>query len=131
MEFWNWTIYWTFVSFVFGAIVGSFLNVCIWRMPRNESLWEPPSHCPACEHRLRFFPDMVPMLSQLWYRSRCRYCGAGFSWRYFWVELVTGSLFAAIYVRYVVFGANPALGETERTFIAICGMAYAAALVTV
>jgi leader peptidase (prepilin peptidase) / N-methyltransferase len=130
MEFF-WTAYWTWVSFVFGGIVGSFLNVCIWRLPREESLWEPPSHCPSCNHRLRFFPDMVPMLSQLWSRGRCRYCGVAFSWRYFWVEALTSTLFAAIYLRYAIFNANPALTEVDRNWCALAGMIFAAALVAI
>ncbi len=131
MSFDFWTAYWTFTAFVFGAIVGSFLNVCVWRLPRNESLSDPPSHCPACNHRLAFFPDMVPLLSQLWYRSRCRHCGTHFSWRYFWVELFTASTFAALYLRYVVYSPALNLGETERTWSAICAMTFAAALITI
>src|SRR5436305_1538169 len=88
------------VALLFGAAVGSFLNVCVWRLPRGISTVQPPSHCPHCEHRLRIWPDMVPLLSQLRYRSRCRYCGAAFSWRYFWVELVTAVCFAAVAVRF-------------------------------
>lgn len=125
-----WTVYWTFTAFVFGAIVGSFLNVCIWRMPRGESLVSPPSHCPACDHRLHLLPDMVPLLSQLWYRSRCRYCGTHFSWRYFWVELFTAVVFAAIYVRYAILGP-PELPEMARTGSAICGMIFVSALITI
>src|SRR5438105_4271908 len=90
------TAAWAAIAFLFGAIVGSFLNVCIWRMPRGKSLVHPPSHCPACEHQLHFWPDMVPLFSQLFSWSRCRYCGARFSWRYFWVEVVTGLAFAAV-----------------------------------
>lgn len=127
-DFWN--AYWTFVSFVFGAIVGSFLNVCIWRLPRDESLRHPPSHCPACCHTLRLWPDMVPMASQLWYRSRCRYCGTRFSWRYFWVELLTACTFAALYLRYVIF-TPLTLGETDLTWSAVSAMVFAAALITI
>ena len=95
-----WTYYWGVVHFALGTFVGSFLNVCIWRLPRGESILTPPSHCPACNHRLHLWPDMVPLLSQLWQRSRCRYCGAGFSWRYFWVEAVTGGLFLLAYLSF-------------------------------
>lgn len=125
-----WTAYWTFTAFVFGAITGSFLNVCIWRMPRDESLAHPPSHCPACNHRLLLLPDMVPLLSQLWYRSRCRYCGTHFSWRYFWVELFTAVVFAGIYVRYAVL-APGGMPEMARTGSAIAGMIFASALITI
>lgn len=124
-----WSAYWAFVAFVFGAIVGSFLNVCIWRLPRGLNLSDPPSNCPHCEHRLKFLPDMVPMFSQLWYRSHCRYCGAKFSWRYFWVELFTALMFTAIYLRFVTFG-NPMFNETQQTVISGCCMLFAAALIT-
>jgi leader peptidase (prepilin peptidase)/N-methyltransferase len=79
--------------FVLGLLVGSFLNVCIWRLPRGESIVEPPSHCPKCDTRLRAI-DLVPLFSQLFLRGRCRYCGARISWRYFGIELLTGVLFA-------------------------------------
>jgi leader peptidase (prepilin peptidase)/N-methyltransferase len=115
-----WPAYWAFSSFIFGATVGSFLNVCIWRLPRGESLADPPSHCPACKHRLHFWPDMIPLFSQLWQRGRCRYCGVRFSWRYFWVELVTALLFTAVYLRY-----------PEDSWSSICGMLFVAALVAV
>jgi leader peptidase (prepilin peptidase)/N-methyltransferase len=63
------------ILFILGAHVGSFLNVCIWRLPRGESVVEPPSHCPKCNARLKMW-DMVPILSQALLRSRCRYCKA-------------------------------------------------------
>lgn len=78
--------------FILGIHVGSFLNVCIWRMPRGESVAHPPSHCPSCNNKLRFL-DLIPLLSQLLLRGKCRYCGARFSWRYFGIELLTGVLF--------------------------------------
>lgn len=128
MDFW--TVYWAFVAFVFGAIVGSFLNVCIWRLPRGESVTQPPSHCPSCDHRLTLLPDMVPLLSQAWYRSRCRYCGTAFSWRYFWVELLTAVTFTAVQLRYTLY-APPGLDEASRTVSAVTAMIFAAALITV
>jgi leader peptidase (prepilin peptidase)/N-methyltransferase len=81
--------------FIFGAHIGSFLNVCIWRLPRRESVAYPPSHCPHCNTRLKGI-DLVPLLSQLWLRGRCRYCGAQFSWRYFGIECLTGGLFVLV-----------------------------------
>jgi leader peptidase (prepilin peptidase)/N-methyltransferase len=125
-----WTYYWAFVSFVFGAITGSFLNVCIWRMPRDESLSSPPSHCPNCNTRLRFWPDMVPILSQLWYRSHCRYCGQKFSWRYLWVELFTAVVFLALYFRYVPYGPQNVF-EDARSVASIPGMLFAACLIAI
>lgn len=81
--------------FVLGTLVGSFLNVCIWRMPRGESVVAPPSHCPTCNTRLTLL-DLFPLLSQLWLRGKCRYCGAKFSWRYAGIEFLTGVLFALV-----------------------------------
>ncbi|MEC8425537.1 MAG: prepilin peptidase, partial [Myxococcota bacterium] len=59
---------------VFGLLVGSFLNVCIARMPEDRSVVSPPSHCPACGHRIRWY-DNVPVVSWLVLRARCRDCG--------------------------------------------------------
>jgi leader peptidase (prepilin peptidase)/N-methyltransferase len=85
----------TVAMFLYGLVVGSFLNVLIYRMPREESVLTPPSHCPSCGARLR--PrDLVPLFSFLLAGRRCRYCKAPISWRYFTVELITGILFAAV-----------------------------------
>lgn len=91
--------FWGAVFFVYGAVIGSFLNVCIWRLPREESVIQPPSHCPGCDRRLTA-PDLVPLLSQVALRARCRYCGAKISWRYFWVELLTALAFTALYLHF-------------------------------
>ena len=82
------------VMFLYGLVVGSFLNVLIYRMPREEPVTAPPSHCPNCDTRLR--PrDLFPLFSFLLAGRRCRYCKEPISWRYFSVELLTGVLFAA------------------------------------
>jgi leader peptidase (prepilin peptidase)/N-methyltransferase len=75
-----------------GVVIGSFLNVCIDRLPQNKSLLSPPSHCDACGRRLAAL-DLVPLLSYLWLRGRCRYCGAHIPRRVPLVELLTGTLF--------------------------------------
>jgi len=80
----------------FGTAVGSFLNVCIDRLPVGKSILHPPSHCDSCQHRLSP-EDLVPLFSYLWLRRRCRYCGASIPPRPFWVELGTGLLFALSY----------------------------------
>jgi leader peptidase (prepilin peptidase)/N-methyltransferase len=90
------------VVFFFGLIIGSFLNVCIYRLPRKESLILPPSHCPHCRTRL-MARDLVPLFSYLWLKGRCRYCGAVIYWRYPLVELLTGTIFVALYC---FFGPN-------------------------
>ncbi len=78
-----------------GALIGSFLNVVIHRLPRGESLMTPGSHCPACGAPVRAL-DNVPVLSWLLLRGRCRSCGAGISARYPAVELLTAASFAAV-----------------------------------
>lgn len=85
-----------FYSFVFitGLVVGSFLNVCIYRIPLGETVVTTPSHCFACGNRLRA-RDLVPVLSYIFLRGKCRYCGVKISWQYPLVELVTGLIFLA------------------------------------
>ncbi|MEA2364002.1 MAG: leader peptidase (prepilin peptidase) / N-methyltransferase [Thermoleophilaceae bacterium] len=78
-----------------GALIGSFLNVAIYRVPRGESLLTPGSHCPSCDAPVRAF-DNVPVLSWLLLRGRCRSCGAPISVRYPAVELLTAAGFAAV-----------------------------------
>ena len=80
--------------------MGSFLNVCIDRLPRNESIVKnPPSHCEVCQHRLAA-KDNIPMFSYLRLRGRCRYCQAAIPRRLFWVELATALIFALLYWHY-------------------------------
>jgi leader peptidase (prepilin peptidase) / N-methyltransferase len=80
---------------VLGALLGSFLNVVIHRVPLGESLVTPGSHCPACDAPVRAY-DNVPVLSWLVLRGRCRTCGAPISLRYPAVELLTAASFAAV-----------------------------------
>ena len=82
-----------------GMAVGSFLNVCIYRLPRSLSLIHPPSMCPSCQTKIPFY-DNVPVASYLWLRGRCRHCGAAFSLRYPLVELVSGLFAVAVFARY-------------------------------
>jgi leader peptidase (prepilin peptidase) / N-methyltransferase len=77
--------------FAFGAAIGSFLNVVIYRLPRAESVVTPPSHCFSCGARLRLL-DLFPVFSYVLLRGKCRHCGARFSPRYAIVEAVCGSL---------------------------------------
>jgi leader peptidase (prepilin peptidase)/N-methyltransferase len=78
-----------------GLLIGSFLNVVVWRLPRRESLAHPASHCPSCEHPIRPY-DNVPVVSWLVLRRRCRDCRTLISARYPAVELATGALFLLI-----------------------------------
>lgn len=76
-----------FFVFIFGVVIGSFLNVCIYRIPLGRSIIWPRSFCPFCEHTIRWF-DNVPLVSFLFLRRKCRYCARPISWRYFIVELL-------------------------------------------
>jgi leader peptidase (prepilin peptidase)/N-methyltransferase len=80
---------------LFGLIIGSFLNVVAWRLPRGESLSHPPSACPKCGTPIKPY-DNVPVFAWLWLRGRCRACGEPISPRYPLVELTTGVLYGAV-----------------------------------
>jgi len=95
------------ISALFGLLIGSFLNVVIWRVPRKESVVAPPSHCPGCDTPIA--PrDNVPVLSWLLLRGRCRHCQTRISVRYPLIELACGALFAAIGARFAHSWALPA-----------------------
>ncbi|MBI4180961.1 MAG: prepilin peptidase [Chloroflexi bacterium] len=85
--------------FVLGICVGSFLNVTIDRLPRGKSLLYPPSHCDTCGNKLRPL-DLIPLVSYIWVKGKCRYCGASIPRRILVVELVTGLLFVLIFFSY-------------------------------
>ena len=83
----------------FGLIIGSFLNVCIHRLPRGESVVWPASKCPRCQALLKPY-DNIPVVGYLMLRGRCRSCGAPISMRYPIVELLTMGVFVAAYLLY-------------------------------
>lgn len=92
-------LFWLCLIFMVGASVGSFLNVVILRLPRGESLANPPSHCPACGKTLSSF-EMIPVLSYVLLRGKCRYCGCRISPMYPLVESFTGLIFLYLGYRY-------------------------------
>jgi len=93
----NWpaadSIFWVAVLFVLGSMVGSFLNVCIHRMPRDLSVVHPPSHCPKCNYSIPWFLN-IPIITWLTLRGKCRNCDQPISVRYLIVEVFTGLTFA-------------------------------------
>jgi leader peptidase (prepilin peptidase) / N-methyltransferase len=89
---WIWFVF----IFAFGCCIGSFLNVVIYRLPRDESLIKPPSACPACGRGIRFY-DNIPLVSWLLLGAKCRYCKATISPRYFVIELLTGLVFVGLF----------------------------------
>ena len=99
-------VFWATAFFLFGAVVGSFLNVVIVRLPQGKSIVRPPSHCQACGGIIRFY-DNIPILSYLLLAGRCRNCGARISPRYPLVEFATGCLCTAMYLKW---GLTPAAG---------------------
>lgn len=107
--------FWAAAAFVFGCIVGSFLNVVIVRLPADESIVHPPSHCPSCITEIRWY-DNIPILSYFILMGRCRECGERISMRYPIVEFVTGCLTVALVFKW---GIHPALGVF---FLYCCAM---------
>jgi len=92
--------FWSGSIFVLGCLVGSFLNVCIHRLPRGESIVSPPSHCPHCGYSIPWYLN-IPLVTWLYLRGRCANCRAAISIRYLLVELLTGLAFLACWL---VFG---------------------------
>lgn len=90
------TWFWIIIVFILGLGVGSFLNALIFRMPSGESVVWGRSKCPKCQHPLSA-KDLIPVLSFILLRGKCRYCAAPISWQYPAVELVTATLFVLVY----------------------------------
>lgn len=85
--------------FVFGAAIGSFLNVCIYRLPEQQSIAKPLSRCPHCHHLIRFY-DNIPLISYLILKGKCRDCGEKISWRYPLVEFITALLALLLFAKF-------------------------------
>ncbi len=107
------------IGFMLGLFFGSFLNVCIVRVPRGESVVKPRSHCMACGHGVRWY-DNLPVLSWALLRGKCRDCGVGISWRYPVVELGVGLVGAITFQKYFliqVYKTSRLMGPTSGEYI--------------
>ena len=91
--------FWVCVAFAFGACIGSFLNVVIYRLPRDKSLVSPGSTCPACGKAIPLCYN-IPLISWLMLAGKCRNCTAPISFRYFVIELLTAVIFAGLFLLY-------------------------------
>jgi leader peptidase (prepilin peptidase)/N-methyltransferase len=91
-------IYYAVIVFIFGAVIGSFLNVCIYRIPREESIVYPPSHCTNCRVKIKWF-DLIPVISYIVLGGRCRHCGEKISIRYPVIEASAAFLYLMLYIK--------------------------------
>jgi leader peptidase (prepilin peptidase)/N-methyltransferase len=94
------------VSFVLGGLIGSFLNVCVYRMPQGLSVVTPRSRCPKCENPLAWY-DNIPVMSWLILGAKCRNCKLPISWQYPLVEAITAVLFYLVYMKFGFTIATP------------------------
>src|SRR5512137_588828 len=106
--------FWSVVFFVFGCIVGSFLNVCIYRMPLSQSVISPPSHCPHCKYSIPWFLN-IPLVTWLYLGGKCRNCRAPIAARYFMVELLTAIVFLGCWLMFG--GQSVALALVSALFL--------------
>src|SRR3990172_763432 len=97
----------TGASIILGGLIGSFLNVCIVRLPKEESIVFPGSHCPGCGHPIRFY-DNIPIVSYLLLKGKCRHCGAPISAQYPLVEGITALSSLFLFMR---FGISLKIGR--------------------
>lgn len=121
-------------AFLFGAVVGSFLNVCICRMPQGGSVVSPPSHCPKCDYRIRWY-DNIPILSYLLLNGKCRSCGAPISVQYPMVEFLNGLVTLALFFKFfpqrlLLEGAPPQILLTQLLYFCVL-FVFCSALVVV
>ncbi|MFL0195445.1 prepilin peptidase [Clostridium sp. WILCCON 0269] len=97
-------IYYGVVIFILGTIMGSFLNVCIYRIPKGESVVYPPSHCTNCNKEIKAY-DLIPVISYIILRGKCRHCEKKISLRYPMLEFITGLLYLLTYIKFGI-GVN-------------------------
>ena len=118
--------------FAFGIVIGSFLNVCIYRIPQHETVVTERSHCMRCGYQLAWY-DMVPVFSWLFLRGRCRHCGAHIPARYLLVELLGGVLALGCTWRYGAAYALPGglfgMSWAALLALAVCGILLSVSLI--
>lgn len=95
----NWEIFWAVVTFIFGLIIGSFLNSVVYRIDDIKTMLTHRSHCPHCKREIRWY-DLVPLISFMVLEGKCRECGKKISWQYPLVELATAILFLTIFLNF-------------------------------
>ena len=105
---------------ILGTIIGSFLNVCIYRIPKEESIAFPPSHCMNCGNQIKWY-DLIPVLSYVFLRGKCRFCKEKVSIRYPIIELITGVVFTTLYIEYGI-GFNFSKYALFSCFLIVIGM---------
>jgi leader peptidase (prepilin peptidase)/N-methyltransferase len=105
-------------SFVFGAVIGSFLNVCIYRIPEGLSIVTPASRCPKCGTPIRWYHN-IPIFSWLQLRGHCAYCGVAVPVRYMLVEALTATLFALFFFRFGLHPVTPVVLLLTATLIVV------------
>ena len=118
-------VFFAFVAFWFGCCIGSFLNVCIYRLPLGMSLVTPPSHCTTCDHKISVWEN-IPIFSYLCLRGKCRWCGAPISPRYLIGEMLVGLMYMASFA-YVLRFRLPL--PTMFVYFLTVSVAYPAALI--
>ncbi len=89
----------TLIFLIYGLFIGSFLNVCIFRIPSGISIVKPPSSCGSCGHRLNYM-DMLPVINYITNKGKCRYCGSHYSIQYPLIELLNGLLYTLVYLKF-------------------------------
>ncbi len=108
------------ILFILGTCIGSFLNVCIYRLPKDKSIILPPSACPKCDTRIKWY-DNIPILSYIFLKARCRNCKEIIPFRYPLVEFITGLIFLLLYFK---FGISMAYGQFVFLFCLLLAVSF-------